>query len=152
MAIEASLSKYKKGNLKIAMVVLLGLSLWFAYDGYYNKSFIEKHTNEASEADSTLKFNRQSPPYFFGGAIIVGAYYLVIRNKKVVAGDDGLVVNNKTIAYDSIEKIDKTHFDSKGHFVITYKNQSGQEASQKLSSRTYDNLSPVLEHLIAKIS
>jgi len=56
------------------------------------------------------------------------------------------------IACDSIEKIDKTYFESKGYFVITYKDSQGGEVVRKLSNRTYDNMDAVLNELVMKIS
>ena len=100
----------------------------------------------------SLVFNKNSPPYFIGAAVLLGTYLFVAKNKKVIADDDGLISNKQTIAYDSIEAIDKTHFDSKGYFIITYKDARGKEARLKLSDRTYDNLSAVLDELVAKIS
>jgi len=152
MAIEAPLSKHKRNNFIIGIVVLTGLAFWFAYDGCYNEAFAEKHTNQDGTPDSTLVFNRKSPPYLFGAVFILGIYLFVIKDKKVVASEDSLVVGKLQIAYDSIQKIDKTHFDSKGYFVITYKDYQGVDADLKISDRTYDNLPDVLEHLISKIS
>jgi len=151
MPIEASVSKYKKNNFKIAVVVLLGMAIWFGYDGYFNEKFQKKNT-ENGVPNSTLAFNQKSPPYLLGGAVIAGVFLLLTRNKKVVADDTGLIANNQTIAYDKIEKIDKTHFESKGYFVITYKNQQGDDSQLKLSDKTYDNLGAILDEVVAKIS
>ena len=76
----------------------------------------------------------------------------ILKNKKIVAGDTGLVTEKQTISYDSIEKIDKTHFDSKGYFIITYKNADDGESQLKISDKNYDNLGAVLDELITKIS
>jgi len=54
--------------------------------------------------------------------------------------------------YDSIQQIDKTYFEKKGFFMITYKDKHGKEVRRKLNERTYDNLAAILEHLVAKIS
>jgi hypothetical protein len=56
------------------------------------------------------------------------------------------------VPYTSIQKIDKTHFSKKGFFVITYTDKGGKEVDRKMSDRKYDNLGPVLDHLVAKIS
>jgi len=152
MAIEAPLSKYKKNSFKIGIVILIGLAIWFAYDGYRNEKFIQKHTDQNGTPDSTLVFNRKSPPYLIGAAVLLGVYLFVIKGKKVVADENSLVIGRRQIAYDSIEKIDKTHFDSKGYFIITYKDYQGVDADLKLSDGTYDNLSEVLDKLIAEIS
>ncbi len=63
-----------------------------------------------------------------------------------------IISDKKKISYDSIQKIDKTKFKSKGYFVVTYKNDDGGEVAQKISDKTYDNLEPILELLVAKIT
>jgi len=153
MAIEAGLSKFKKNNLKIYIVVLLIFGIWFGYDGHFSEKFREEHTDANGKPDSTLVFNQKSPPFFIGAAVLLGVYLFAIRNKKIIAEENELIISDKKkITYDSIEKIDKTHFDSKGFFVITYKNKAGAEVNYKLSDRKYDNLSAVLDELVAKIS
>jgi hypothetical protein len=153
MALIAPLSKYKKKTFISWMVVCLGLAGWFFYDGYFNKKFIEKHTGKDGTPESSLTFNRKSPPYLVGAAVLLGVYMFIIRNKKVVADDSQLIIDDKiNIAYDAIVKIDKTHFDSKGYFIITCRGPDGKEVGHKLSDRNYDNLSPILDHLVAKIS
>lgn len=152
MAIEAPISKFKKTNFKIYIAVCIVAALWFGYDGYFNEKFKEKHTTE-NGPDTTLVFNQKSPPVFIGIAILFGAYLLVISRKKVLADENELVINTQEkIPYDSIQKIDKTHFSSKGFFIITYKDHNGNESQRKLSKKTYDNLSPVLDHLVEQIS
>jgi len=153
MAIEAPISKFKRNGLIIWMVVCIVVGAYCTYDGYFNEKFKEKHTNEDGTPDSTLSFNRKSPPFFVGAGILLGAYWFVIRNKKLIAGETELVFSDKDkIAYDSIQKIDKTHFKSKGRFVITYKDENGKEVNRKISDRTYDNLEPILDHLVAQIT
>ena len=152
MAIEAPLSKYKKNNLRIGIVILVGLAIWFAYDGYRNEEFIKKNTDENGNPNGTLVFNRKAPPYLVGAAVLLGVYLFAIKDKKVVADESSLIVGKRQIAYDSIEKIDKTHFDSKGYFVITYKDYQGADTNLTLSDGIYDNLSAVLDELVAKIS
>lgn len=157
MAIEAPLSKYSRNNVMIFIAVLLGLAAWFTYDGHFNEKFIEEHTvgygTEDASPDGTLAFNQKSWPFFVGGALLCAGYLFLIKGRKVVAGDTDLVINGKkSIAYDSIERIDRTHFEKKGYFVLTYKNESGNETDVKLCERSYDNLGAILEELIAKIS
>jgi hypothetical protein len=152
MAIEAPVSKYKKTNCKIYIIVCILLAIWFGYDGYFNKNFIQKHTDEQGSPTWDLDFNRRSPPFFAGAAILLVLYYFTIKNKKLLAGENELIFNNKKrIAYDSIEKIDKTYFDSKGHFTIMY-SKNDKEHKCKLSKWNYDNLKEVLDFLVAKIS
>lgn len=153
MAIEAPLSRYKRNNFYIYIAACLAAGLWFAYDGYLNKNFIAEHSDEQGRPNSTLAFNQKSPPFFVGGALLLGGYLCLIRGRKVVAGDDALVIVGKQkIPYDAIESIDKTHFEKKGVFTITYKNEQGGQARRTLSDREYDNLGLVLDHLIAQIS
>lgn len=153
MALEAPLSKYKRNSCLIGIATCIVLALWFAYDGYVNREFIAKHTTEQGQPDGTLLFNQKSPPFFVVGAVLIGAYWYAIRNRKLVAAEDALVIaGRKKIAYDVIEKIDKTHFETKGLFTITYKSETGRLINYTLSDRQYDNLSPILDHLVAQIT
>ena len=153
MAIEAPISKFKKTNFKIYIAVCMGLAIWCAYDGYFNDKWIEKHTDTNGNPETYLVFNRKAPPYFVGAAVVLGAYLLAIRSKKIIADENELVLSNKKrIPYDSIQKIEKTHFDSKGYFIITYKDKDGNEINRKVGDKTYDNLAVLLDELVAKIS
>ncbi len=161
MAIEAPVSKFRKTNLKIYIVILAALTLIFAYDGYLSKykwsmryGFYKKHVLEKDgKPTSTMQFNRKSPPFFAGAALLLLVYLLAIRGKKITADENTLVLSEKVrIDYDSIQKIDKTHFNTKGFFVITYKDSNGGQVSRRLSKRANDNLEAVLDHLVAKIS
>ena len=153
MAIEAPLSKYKRNNFLIGIVVCIVMALWFGYDGHFNRGFIAEHTLAGGQPDGTLIFNQKSPPFFVAGALLLGAYWYAIRKRKLVAAEDALVfAGGKRIRYDAIEQIDKTHFETKGLFTITYKSESGRLAQYKLNDRQYDNLKPILEHLVAQIT
>ena len=150
MAIEAPLSSYKKKNILIIAAILIGVGAWFAYDGYKNPDFIKKHTVDGV-ADSTLNFNRKAPPFMVGAGILLGIYFVVIKGKKIIADENELIAGSTTVSYDSIEKINKTHFDKKGFFIVSY-SQGGQNKELKLSDRTYDNLGAVLDQIVSKIS
>jgi hypothetical protein len=159
MAIEAPISKFKRNGFIIWIVVCIGVAIIFAYDGYLSKyewslrrSFYEKHVKDG-QPDDTMVFNQKSPFFFIGAAVLLAAYWLAIRNKKLIADEKELVINDKQrIPYNSIQKIDKTYFKSKGRFVITYKDENGKEINRKISNKTYDNLTPILDHLVAKIT
>ena len=151
MAIEAPFSKFKKNNKIIFIVVLLGMAVWFAYDGYFNETFIEKNTKDGA-ANSTLVFNQKAPFFMVGAAVLLGISLFMAKDKKIVADDNNLITCKKTIPYDSIEKIDKTHFDAKGYFVVTYKDDNDKETDLKLNDRTYDNLPAILDELVAQIT
>ena len=161
MAIVAPISKFKKNNFKISIALCLAMAVIFAYDGYLSKykwskrySFYQEHVlDNDGKPTPTMNFNRKSPPFFVGAAVLIWAYLLAIKNKKLIADDNELVFSDKNkIPYDSIEKINKTYFEKKGVFIVTYKNESGKEIDRKLSDRTYDNLGAILDHLVAKIS
>jgi hypothetical protein len=153
MAIEAPCSRYRKNNLKIYIAVLLAFTLWFGYDGYINKGFIEKHTDTNDKPDSTLMFNQKAPPFLLAGVLLIGIYFAKVKNTKIIADENELVLSKKEkISYDSIQKIDKTYFDKKGFFVLNYTDKTGKETDQKISERKYDNLKAVMEHLVTKIS
>ena len=153
MAIEAPLSKYKRNNFKIYIAVCLGLAAWFAYDGYLNQGFIDKHTDEQGQADTDLVINRVSPPFLVGAAVVLGVWFYLVKDKKLLADEDELVLAGKAkIPYDAIEGIDKTYFEKKGFFTIIYKAADGTEKRCKLNDRQYDNLQGILDHLVAQIT
>ncbi len=153
MAIEAPTSRFKKTNLMIYIALCVGLAAWFAYDGYLNESFKQKQTSDNGQPNATLVINQKAPPFLLGAAALFGAYLFMIKDKKLVADDHELVISSKKIIpYDSIEKIDKTYFEKRGYFIVTYINQDGKEVNLRISDKKYDNLGLVLDHLVAKIS
>lgn len=152
MSIIAPYSKYKKNNFIIAIIICVVCAGWFFYDGYFSEAFIEKHTDENGNPDSTLVFNRKSPPVFIAIAVCCVIGLFIVKNKKIVLDENSLTLPNQTINCDSIQSIDKTFFDEKGFFTITYKNQTGDENTLKISYKKYDNLTAVLDELVAKIS
>jgi len=174
MAIEAPYSKYSKTNFKIAIVVCAVGAIIFAYDGYLSKyewsfrrSFYEKHVKEGVP-DSDMVFNQKAPFVLGPLAAVLLTWFYARKNKKLLADENELLIignwrlvignyklpvtNYQSIPYDSIQKIDKTYFSSKGYFTITYKNKTGREVNRKLSARKYDNLAAILDHLVAKIT
>ena len=152
MAIVALFSKHKRNYMLIWIAVLVGFGIYCIYDGYYNQNFIDKHTNDDGSADSTLAFNQKTPYVLIPLGAILAAYLLMIKGRKVTAGDSELVINDKNkIPYEKIEQIDKTDFESKGRFTITYSGE-GVKSTVTLSDRDYDNLGPVLDYLVEKIS
>jgi hypothetical protein len=161
MAIEAPVSKFAKTNIKIYIAVCVAAAVIFAYDGYLSKynwsgrySFYKEHVLDNDDIpDQTMNFNRKSPPFFAGAAVLFAVYLFVIKNNKLIANENELIFSTKKrIPYDSIQKIDKTYFNKKGFFVITYKDEHGKEIDRKISDRKYDNLAAILDHLVAKIS
>lgn len=160
MAIEAPISKFKINGFKIYIAVCLIGAGVLAYDGYLSKYewskrhnfYIEHVVENDGKPDGIMAFNRNVPPILLVVAILLGIRWYVVKDKKLVAGENSLIMPNREIAYDSIQKIDKTHFDSKGYFVITYKDYQGVDADLKLGDRTYDNLPAILDELIARIS
>ena len=153
MAIEAPISKSTKSWLLVLALGLVGFAGWFAYDGLLNQSFIEKHTNEEGEADSTLAFNQKSPPFFLGGALLMGLRLFVVSKRRIVAEESELVIHNKVrIPYDAIQEIDKTHFKTKGVFTLAYDAPGGERLRRKVYSRDYDNMTAILDHLVEQIS
>ena len=159
MAIEAPMSKFKKNNFKIAIFACVVFAIIFAYDGYLSRyewslrrSFYEKHVKDG-KPDDTMIFNRTAPFCLVAIAALLALRLRAIKDKKLLADEKQLIINDKEkISYDSIQKIDKTFFSSKGYFVITYKDKDGTEVNRKISDRTYDNLAAILDELTAKIS
>ena len=159
MTIEAPVSKYTKSNLKLYIAACLAFAAILAYDGYLSKyewslrrSFYDKHVKDGKPSD-TMIFNRRTPIVLLAAAAVFAARLWNIKGKRLLADEDKLVISGKEqISYDSIQKIDRTHFGSKGYFIITYRNKNGGETNLRLSGRTYDNLDAILERLVAKIS
>jgi len=103
--------------------------------------------------NETMLFNQISPIFFVAAAVLLGVRFWLRKDIKLVAGENELVVaGRERIPYDAIDRIDKTHFEKKGFFTVVYKKESGREVHRKLSDRDYDNLGPILDHLIAKIT
>ena len=153
MDIEAPISKFKKTNIKICIAVCIGLVIWCIYDAYFNEEFIKKYTDDDGNPTGWLVINKKAPPFLIGAAVLFGMYLFLLKDKKLLADENELVINNKKrISYDSIQQINKTYFDKKGFFVMTYKDKGGNEARLKLSDRKYDNLPAILERLVEKIS
>jgi len=151
MSVEAPLSKYRKHNLLLIAVMLAAGSVWFWYDAHYNQKFITKHTVDGVP-DSTLHFNLKSPPFLLLAGVIFGVRYWMIKDRKIVASDKELVLEKLTLPYDRIESIDKTFFNSKGFFVIHYKDDNQQMMELKICDKNYDNLPAVLDYLTTKIT
>jgi hypothetical protein len=153
MSIEAPCARDKKTNFKIFIAVCVGLALWCIYDGYINEEWIQKHTNEDGSPGTYLVFNRQAPYYFFAAAALLAVYMFFATKRKVVAEENELNINGRErVTYDSIQKINKTYFNKKGYFVITYETEDGRTIERKMSDKEYDNLQAILNHLVEKIS
>ncbi len=159
MAIEAPYSKHSKSSFKIGIVLCVAMAIIFAYDGYLSKyewslrrSFYEEHVKDG-KPDFDMVFNQKSPFVFVGLAAVITVWFWARKNKKLLADENELIISDKKrISYDSIQQIDKTYYEKKGFFVITYKDKDGKEVRRKLNDRTYDNLAAILEHLLVKIS
>jgi len=159
MAIEAPICKFKKNNLKIYIIACLVFAAVLAYDGYLSKyewshrrSFYEKHVKEG-KPDDTMKFNQITPIILVIFAAVLFGRFKALKDRRLLADENELILSDREkISFNSIQKIDKTNFDSKGYFVITHKDKNGNEINRKLSNKTYDNLTAVLNHIVAKIS
>lgn len=152
MDIIAKYSSYRLGNLKIAVAVLLGLSVWCVYDGYFNQKFIDKHTTVEGKADDTLICHKYFAYIGVPGAAAVLAVFAVKRKKQIIAKNDCLVLEDgSSIAYKSIEELDQTDYDIDGKFKLTYIS-GGNEKSVVFSNKNWDGLDKLLDFLITKIS
>jgi len=160
MTVEAPYSNYNLKSLKLYIAAALIIGTVLAYDGYLSKyewskraDFYKEHvTDNGGKPDSTMMFNQYAPPVCLLIALLFTVRFNSVKGRNVIAYDNSLVVCKHKIVYDTIQQIDKTHFDGKGYFVITYKNNQGTESELKLDKRTYDNLDAILELLVSKIS
>lgn len=155
MAIEAPLSKYKRQNYWIIIAVLIGGSIWCVYDGYFNEKFAKENmrTNEAGEEiqGEWLIVNRNAPYIMIPGALLAALRFFMVKGRKVVATETTLLTGKAEIPFKSIERINKTYFDKKGYFIVTYKD-GDKEIDVKLSDRSYDNMPAILDELVKQIS
>jgi hypothetical protein len=155
MALEAPYSKYKLQNYMIYVGILVLFSGWMVYDGYLNQKFIEKHTqtNEigVEKPDVTLVFHKKAPFILIALAAGFAVRWFMVKDFKITADDEKVIFGKRTILIDTIEKIDKTHFASKGYFIIYYKDAKDGECTLKLSDRVYDKLNELLDHIAAKM-
>ena len=151
MRLDAPLSKYKKHNVLIMVAVFIVAGGWFYYDGYHNPTFIKKHTVDG-RPDDTLKIHLYGFPFLLAAGVITLIRFWMIKDKKIVADDTELKYEKLTIPYDRIDSIDKTYFNSKGFFVIHYRDQQQQTKTLRLSDRQYDHLPALLDHLVTKIT
>jgi hypothetical protein len=153
MPVEAPVSKFRKTNLKIYIAVCIAFVIWCTYDAHFNEKFRAKYTDADGNPTGWLVINRKAPPYLAGVALLLAGYFFAIRNKKIVADENELIISDKEkVRYDAIQTIDKTYFDKRGFFIITYKNENGKDVHRALSDRKFDNLGAVLDYLVAKIS
>jgi len=153
MDIVGPVSRHKTNSAVLYIAVLVGFGLWCLVDGYFKTSFIQEHTGPDGRPDSTLLFNRYAPFVLFLGAAGLGLWLFSIRNRKVVATDTKLIVRDTLrVPYDSIQQIDKTHFEKRGFFVITYRTEGTREDTVRLDDRDYENLRPILDRLVKEIT
>lgn len=160
MSIEAPLSKYRRHNWFITIGISFAMAILFGYDGYLSQypwsmrhDFYQEHViDHGGTPDATMGFNKISSPIFAAVGIAASIYYFCfLRSVAVIADSKGLRYNKITINYDQIDSIDKTHFDSKGTFIVYY-NDGGQKKQLRLNDRGFDNMPAVLDHLVAKIT
>lgn len=160
MSIEAPYSKFNINGFKLYILVSLIAAGWLTYDGYFSKyewspnhKFYKEHViDNEGVADSTMQFNKYGPFFLIVLAGYFGFRWNSVKDIKIVGDDNGLDTGKEVIAYDNIEKIDKTYFKEKGYFVITHKNKDGNEKDVRLSHKTYDNLEALLELIVSKIT
>ena len=157
MVVEAPYSKFKLKNYLLYIVMLVGFGGWMLYDGYFSEKFIEKHTKvneltEQKQPDATLAFHQKGPFIMFALAAGFAVRWTMLKNFKIVADDEKIVFGKRTIDINSIEKVDKTHFASKGHFTIYYKDAAEGDCKLQLSDRKYDGLNEMLEHIVKKMT
>ncbi len=151
MAVIAPMGKYRKHSFMIYIFVCLGFAAWFTYDGYFSQKFIESHTIDGMP-DATLKANRYGPYVLVVIAALLGLRWWMVKDKKVVADGKALIFDDGVrIEYSSIEKIDKTQFDKKGSFIITYKDSSGRQINRTLCDKNWDNLDSILNELVTAL-
>ncbi|OQA02365.1 MAG: hypothetical protein BWY71_00030 [Planctomycetes bacterium ADurb.Bin412] len=150
MAVEAVGSKFSRNNHYILAPMCLAFAVWFAYDGWINKTYQQEETREDGTPTANLQFNRYAPI----GLAAIAVYSLLaaaqVKNKRITADENGLTINGKAvIPYSSVTHIDKRFFEKEGHYTIGYK-EGDAEQTLKLSDRKYDGLGLLLDELIRR--
>ncbi|MDH7598139.1 MAG: hypothetical protein QHH07_00690 [Sedimentisphaerales bacterium] len=151
--IVAPVSKGRKDSVVLYMAICFGLAVWCIYDGFINKDFIAAHLDQQGRADGTLILNRLGGPILLLAALGLSLWLSKMRRGGLVATDQALIVKKTLqIPYSSIKQIDKTHFQDRGYFLLTYDSQQEGQRTIRLDQRDYDNLGPILERLIEAVS
>jgi hypothetical protein len=151
MPAVATMGSYRRNSFRIYITACLAFAVWFAYDAYFSDAFIQKHSVDG-KPDSTLMANRYAPPVLAVAAAIIAFRWWMVKDKKIVADGKTLILENGAkIDYDKIEKIDKTNFDKKGYFTLTYTDDGGKQAELTLSDRNFDKIEDILAELVSAI-
>jgi len=148
MTVQATGSRHKTNTDWIIVAVCLLAAVWFLYDGWMSKSFIEEHSQEDGSPDATLMTNRYYAPI----GLAVAAFWFALgavrtKGRQIVADDTGLETPAGRIPYDAIELIDRRYFEKEGHFTIQFR-QDNAAKKIKLRDRDYDSLALLLDEIV----
>jgi hypothetical protein len=142
------------------MAAFLVIAAVLGYDGYLSKytwskryDFYKKHVIDNNGIpDSDMTINRYGAIVLLALGLYKGFVFWNTKDKKVVADDKGLNYEKLSIPYGRIDSIDKTYFDSKGYFIVHYRDEQDQVKQVQLSDRQYDHMPAVLDHLVSKLT
>ncbi len=174
MPIQTKLNRPYVMRFVIIGMAAFALSLWSAYDGLvaypemnvrYDK-FIELQTNgksdlwadyarskgwpveqpatRKSDFDIRVQFIQMGICAFFGVAAFAWLGWL--RSKAAGADNEGLIIKDKKIPFDSITKLDKSRWEAKGIVTLTYQ-EGGAEKTLTLDDWYYAGTEPLLIHI-----
>jgi len=150
MAIEATGSKFSRNNNLITFFFCLAVALYFGYDGWFGSYRDEQLKENDGKPTVDLLVNMYAPIPLGAFALYSLIAALRIPSRKIIAGQQGLEFSSgKHIDYDSIQQIDKRHFEKKGVFTIDYEDQD-KMSREKFSYRSYDNLALLLDEIIRR--
>lgn len=155
MSIQTKLSRPYVMRFVIIGLAVLGISLWSAYDGLvaypesnvrYDKFIelqkdgksdlwaeyarskgwsVEQPATRKSDFDIRVQFIQMGICAFLSVAAFAWLGWL--KSRAPGANNDGVVVKGRTIPFDTITKIDKTRWESKGIATLTYREKEAQK-------------------------
>lgn len=149
MAVEALPSKFTMRWNTMCALMMFGMAVWFFYDGHYNQEYIKKHTNEDGTPMLDLKINRSWGP---AGCALTGLYFIYITwgmsRKKISVDEKGITFSDgKNIPLDSLTRIDKSKFKTKGKLLIEYE-AGGKTEQIILKDTVYDGINSLLQEIL----
>ena len=107
MTIEAPISKFKKTNLKICIIICIGLLIWCVYDGFYNEmwpAYEEWRKASLTEQMAIRKIKRDAYVRQAAGALMMALAIALaaggVDNSYGV--QEGLILGGGAVLYDGI--------------------------------------------------
>ncbi|NLX07071.1 MAG: hypothetical protein GXY33_18185 [Phycisphaerae bacterium] len=140
MSVECGMGNGRKIRFIIAIIIFIGIALWYGYDGWLNEEFRAEHS-------STDVLLNQVIAVVSAVALVVAAVRLVMASgSRVVADDSGIDVYGKyKIAWSDMVRVDDSKWE-KG-LVRVYYQRDGQEREYLVDSYMLDCYDDLLDEI-----